>query len=252
MGGRGNISRRVFRLSTEFISIFVTACNFTLPENTFTENTDAYFQEAEHINKEEEQIKKHTAEKAVCALSFSDFWERYGFKKGSKAKAKAKFDRLSSKDVELINVTLGAYLNDTVTSDAGRDKNTAFRPMRRYPEFYLSGRVWEGYMDKIEERNGADISPEWDEPYQRYLTWVKEKYPNLLSLNKHLSKTQLVEFKTTYYVEGKSKMGHRMETDWMTEAHQTISASAEAQNKYPDVFTLHCEKVRQFVKQHTI
>lgn len=186
------------------------------------------------------------------AFPFSAFWEAYGFKKGSKSKAAAKYARLTAKDVEDIQRTLPLYLAETTTIDTGRDRSN-FRPMRRHAEFYLSGRMWEAYTDRADEIEKENAKhPEWDAEYRDYLAWLNNNFPNILQLNKHLSKSQYIQYKTEYYVTGKTKLGTSLERTYLVRAHETMSSSSDAQHKYPDVFSLHCENVKQFIKAHAV
>lgn len=193
-----------------------------------------------------------TVSEKAKTFPFSAFWEAYGFKKGSKSKAAEKYARLAPKDVEDIQRTLPLYLAETTTIDTGRDRSN-FRPMRRHAEFYLSGRMWEAYADKAAEIEAENAKhPEWDVEYRDYLAWLNNNFPNILQLNKHLSKSQYIKYKTEYYVTGKTKLGTTLERTYLVRAHETMSTSSDVQQKYPDVFSLHCDNVQKFIKAHTV
>ena len=203
-------------------------------------------------NNEEINSNNDNSVETEPQFPFSAFWEAYGFKKGSKSKAAEKYARLSAKDVEDIQRTLPLYLAETTTIDTGRDRAN-FRPMRRHAEFYLSGRMWEAYADKAAEIEAENAKhPEWDAEYRDYLAWLNNNFPNILQLNKHLSKSQYIQYKTEYYVTGKTKLGTTLERTYLVRAHETMSTSSDVQHKYPDVFSLHCENVKQFIKAHAV
>lgn len=184
--------------------------------------------------------------------TFEDFWDQYGFKKGVKAKACERFNKLSGAAREAIRLTLPLYLGETVIKDNGR-KNGNFKPMRKYPEFYLSGRLWENYIEAANARAAEDAQPTpYDDQYQKYIDWVRSNYPHVIQETKHMSKTQFVQFKTTIYAQGKGMMGQRLELEYLTDAHKKMEADRTARDNYPDVFALHCENVQRFAKANNV
>lgn len=125
--------------------------------------------------------------------------------------------------------------------------------MRKYPEFYLSARVWESQLDELATQIERDSIPtEYDEAYSLYLDWVKRKYPALLQETKHMSKSQYIEFKTTYYVQGKSILSRDDEQMYMIRAHEQMQSSDSTRSQYPDVFAFHCQKVRDLVNSQPV
>lgn len=184
-------------------------------------------------------------------MDFEMFWDKYGFKKGSKTNAVKKWEQLTGRDRKDIADTLDLYLRDTVTKDTGR-KN-GFKPMRKHPEFYLSGRIWEAYVDEAKEQAERDSIPtEYDQPYNAYLKWVQDNTPEVLHKTKHLSKQQFIAFKTTYYVPGKSILGDYLESKYLMDAHRNMSSNPAIMDQYPDAFAYHCAKVEQFVKSQPV
>jgi len=187
-----------------------------------------------------------------AAYTFEKFWNEYGFKKGSKSKAILKFSKLTGADLEALRQAIPIYVRSTVTKDTG-DRKAAFKPMRKYPEFFLSGRIWESLEDEITEAKARDAEPTpHDQEYQTYLKWVERNYPNVLHAAKHMSKTEYIQYKTTYYVEGKTKLGERMERTYMVRAHEEMDTNPATLDKYTDVFALHCNRVQEFIKLHTV
>jgi hypothetical protein len=183
------------------------------------------------------------------AYAFEQFWNDYGYKKGSKAKAYAKFRKLTGRDLEALREALPHYLRATVTKDTG-DRKGGFKPMRKYPEFFLSGRVWESLSDEINETRAREAATPADPEYQKYLDWVRARYPNLLSTAKHMSRTAYDTYRSGY--TGKAKIGANLEREYMIRAHEQMAKDATTLHKYDDVFALHIAKVQEFVQLHTV
>lgn len=204
------------------------------------------------INKVKDDIgRSNTAVSDETAVSFENFWTSYAFKKGSKKRACEKWNKLGGAERLAIMQTLPLYLRDTVTEDSGRKDK--FKPLRKYPEFYLSGRLWEAYAERAEETAKAESIPtQFDEQYQQYLEWVKKTYPAVIAETKHMSKSQYIQYKTTYYVQGKSWMGDQMERTYLIRAHESMNLDPAKRATYHDVFALHCEFVQQHVKAHAV
>lgn len=243
--------RRFFRVTTRFIKIFVDAEDMEpLP----------YFREPEFRqpeNRETEQINKYNTadsnESAVSAYSFEQFWQDYGFKRGSKAKACERFRKLAGRDLEDLRKALPLYLRETVTKEIGNQRGAEWKAKRKYPEFFLSGRIWEAYLDQAAESAAQDaVQTPHDEAYRQYLAWVNKSYPVLTAETKQLSKAQYIQYKTDYYVQGKSWMGEDMERKYLIQAHDQMSNDPIKRATYPDVFALHCEFVQRHVKNHTV
>lgn len=186
------------------------------------------------------------------AYGFDEFWQDYAFKRGSKRKACERFGKLTGRDRDEIKRTLPYYLRST-TTDRINDHKGEFKPMRKYPEFYLSARLWESQADELAEQMERDETPtEWDGAYMEYLQWVKERYPRLLHDTKHMSKAQYIEYKTTYYITGKSRLGDDLERKYMIRSHEQMNMSDGTRREYHDVFALHCEKVKEFIKSQPV
>lgn len=212
-------------------------------ENRQTENPS-------NTNNDKETNNDNTAASVPdAAYAFEQFWNDYGYKKGSKAKAHAKFRKLTGRDLEALREALPHYIRATVTKDAG-DRKNGFKPMRRYPEFFLSGRVWESLSDEIQETRQREAAAPADPDYQKYLDWVKAKYPNLLSTAKHMSRTEYTTYRGGY--TGKATIGPNLERDYMIRAHEQMNRDETTLHKYDDVFALHIERVQEFVKLHTV
>lgn len=192
-------------------------------------------------------------ESAASAYSFEQFWQDYGFKRGSKAKACERFRKLAGRDLEDLRKALPLYLRETVTKETGNQRGAEWKAKRKYPEFFLSGRIWEAYLDQAAESAAQDaIQTPHDEAYRQYLAWVNKSYPVLTAETKQLSKAQYIQYKTDYYVQGKSWMGEDMERKYLIQAHDQMSSDPIKRATYPDVFALHCEFVQRHVKNHTV
>lgn len=180
--------------------------------------------------------------------TFEEFWSDYGYKKGSKANAERKFNKTTQKERDAIKETLPLYKSDTVTSDTGRANG--FKPMRKHPEFYLSGKLWENYMDVLAERKKENEAfPEFDEMYKKYLDLVKELYPEVLRHTKQMSKKQYVSYKRDFYVKGKSYIDEKTENEIMKSAHRQVNENPE---NYTDVFSHHCTLIEKKLKSYQI
>lgn len=152
---------------------------------------------------------------AAAGYTFAEFWNDYGHKVGSKAKAKKAFAKLSEIDRGAIRDTLEAYKRATVTTDAGRATGAAFKPLRQHPLTYLNGRVWETYADSRAE---AEQPTEYDEAYQKYVAWVEQNYPQAKRTCTNLSKTQFIEFKKTSVA---NIIGKESELKFLKTAHES-------------------------------
>lgn len=190
--------------------------------------------------------KENTVENDSYA--FEDFWNDYGFKIGAKASAERRFKKLTSLERQQIRDTLPLYKADTVTKEVERGK--AFRRMRKHPEFYLSGRIWESYVDALSERKKEEqVFPEWDVAYNAYIDHVKKHYPKVLQFAKYLSKRQFVSYRTEFYVQGKSFLDIKTEEHILLRAHDKVELSP---TDYQDVFSQHCILITERLKINQI
>lgn len=185
-----------------------------------------------------------------AAYTFEMFWNDYGYKKGSKAKAMSRFRKLTGRDIEALRAALPHYLRNTVTKDTG-DRKSGFKPMRKYPEFFLSARAWESIADELNEKHEqTTLAAEQDPEYSRYMEWVKSKYPNLLNAAKYMSRTEYQTFRSAY--SGKKTIGANLEQTYMIRAHEDMEKDCTKLEQYNGVFALHLDRVQQFVKQTTV
>lgn len=250
--------QNLYKVKTKFLSVFVSLegkgdthtpkRGNRIPQNgvgSIPQNgvTEVLTKEVLNTMDSDESIERE--------MTFDEFWNRYGFKKGSKPNTVKKWEKLTGADRADIAATLDMYLRDTVTKNTGR-KN-GFKPLRKHPEFYLSGRIWESYLDQAKEQAEKDSVPtEYDDAYKSYLKWVQDNTPAVLHHTKHLSKQQFIAYKTTYYVKGKSVLGDYLEAKFLMDAHRAMNTNPQELESYPDAFTLHCAKVEQFVKSQPV
>lgn len=197
------------------------------------------------------KYKKESIGENANEYTFEDFWNDYGYKVGSKIKARKSFDKLKTFEKEQIRDTLAMYKLDTSTVEtAGKN----FKKMRKHPEFYLSGKMWEAYAERLaaQKAENETFAPEWSEEYQKYLEWVERCYPKILNTAKFLSKQQYVRYKTEYYVEGKSWIGEENERNILIQAHDRIEINDDLRGQTVDVFSFHCQLIKERVKYHQI
>ena len=116
--------------------------------------------------------------------------------------------------------------------------------MRKHPEFYLSGRIWEAYTEQAEERDGG-ASAEIDAPYQKYITWVESHFPQALEQCVHLSKQQFANFKSHTYIKGVSAIGEQSEIKILERAHDDKVKDLPDAQKYNDIFSYHCHLIEK-------
>lgn len=87
-------------------------------------------------NLQEEGKGKGKEEVEYTILSFENFWDMYGKKKGSKSKCKKKFEKLSEEVREKIFYTLPTFLAEI--------KDIQFIP---FPETYLNQERWNDVLE---------------------------------------------------------------------------------------------------------
>jgi len=198
------------------------------------------------LDKEKESIGENANE-----YTFENFWNDYDFKKGSKAKTLQKFKKLTAKDRQDIKETLPLYKVDTNTVEVA---GPGWKPMRKYPEFYLSGRTWESFAERLaaQKAENETFAPEWSEQYNEYLVWVERCYPKSLNAAKFLSKQQYVRYKTTFYVEGKSFIDEKREREFLIQAHDDVEKNDDLRARVTDIFAYHCELIKERLKMYQI
>jgi len=197
------------------------------------------------------KYKKESIGENANEYTFEQFWNDYDFKKGSKAKALQKFKKLSAKDRQDIKDTLSLYKVDTNTVEVA---GPGWKPMRKYPEFYLSGRTWESFAERLaaQKAENETFAPEWSEVYTEYLGWVERCYPKSLNAAKFLSKQQYVRYKTTFYVEGKSYIDEKREREFLIQAHDDVEKNDDLRARVTDIFYYHCELIKERLKMYQI
>jgi len=195
--------------------------------------------------------KENNIDENANEYSFEEFWDDYGFKVGSKKNALRGFKKLSSLDRQQIKETLPLYKGDTATVET-TGKN--FKKMRKQPEFYLSGRMWETYIERLaaQKAENETFAPEWSEQYNEYLVWVERCYPKSLNAAKFLSKQQYVRYKTTFYVEGKSFIDEKREREFLIQAHEDVEKNDDLRARVTDIFAYHCELIKERLKMYQI
>ncbi len=181
----------------------------------------------------------------VAGYSFDAFWEAYDFKKGSKVVAKAKWDKLKAAEIEAIRDTVEMYKRDTVTEDGGRGDK--FKPLRKYPQFYLNQKTWETYADQLQAERDRP-KDEWDEKYQAYVKWVEERYPNITKSAAYLSKADFICHNTQWYVKGMSDIGKEGIRTLLIRAHDRLEAGVPAAASAGNVFNYQVALLEERVK----
>jgi len=200
-------------------------------------------------NKELDKKKENTVEND--SYIFSDFWNDYDYKVGSKKKAQAAFEKLKPLEREQIRETLAMYKVDTVTKEVTVGP---WKKKRKEPEFYLSGKMWEAYAERLaaQKAENETFAPEWSEVYSEYLGWVERCYPKSLKAAKYLSKQQYVRYKTTFYVEGKSYIDEKREREFLIQAHDDVEKNDDLRARVTDIFAYHCELIKERLKMYQI
>lgn len=178
--------------------------------------------------------------------TFSEFWNDYGHKVGSKANCEKKFNRLSAPDREAIRETLPLYLRETVTSDAGRTPG-CFKAMRQHPQTYLNGRMWATYLDRVKEAENEQPT-EYDEAYQKYVSWVKQNFERIARQHIYLTKPQFIMYRNQTCVIGMKQIGDAALRDTLKRAHETV----EAGTVESDVFTCYKTMLEKRLKAREV
>jgi len=185
----------------------------------------------------------------IAGYTFAEFWEDYGFKRGSKANSEKKWDRLTASEITAIRDTLEIYKRETVTEDGRRGDK--FKPMRKHPEFFLSAKTWEAYAEQAKEE-AARPKDEWDEPYQAYVEWVKRKFPTLAKSASYLTKQQYVCHKTEWYVKGMSYIGDVNIQNMLIRAHEALENGVPKASQCGSVFNYQVHLLEERVKSRTV
>jgi hypothetical protein len=86
-------------------------------------------------------------------FTFSEFWDMYGFKKGSRADTERIWQKYGETERAAVKGALPAYLNSTTTYGG---KQETFIPMRAYPATYLNGKYWQGNERSFAIPDGAE------------------------------------------------------------------------------------------------
>lgn len=204
-----------------------------------------------------DNTKKEKDQELFRAFSFDEFWQAYGFKRGSRKDAEKKWDRLPPAERAEIQRTLPAYLHATTTNDAARANGGRFVPMRKYPLTYLNSREWESYADAMP--GGSTTAPVADtlpaelrEPYRNYIDWAQRHFPNTLAKGIHLAPSQYLAFKTTIYVAGVLAMGKTVEMSRFEQAHKAMNVDGPQARDYRDVFDYHCKLISDHAKARVV
>jgi len=181
--------------------------------------------------------------------AFDQLWNQYNFKRGSKRKALEKFNKLSEAERQNLATALPAYLSDTCIHD--RKPGEPFKPLRKHLEFFISGRVWEAYMDKIQESRGDDQQTPYDEQYGLYLEYCQKNYPAILESIRHLSKKQFVEYKEANYLPALHRIGTKMQRNEFLNSHLLMHQLHPDSTKHPNVWEYHKWRMSNTIKAAT-
>ncbi len=182
------------------------------------------------------------------SYSFEEFWNDYDFKRGSKKNAAQKWKHLKEGEKAAIKKTLESYKRDTVKSDVGRGGN--FKPMRKHPEFYLGGKIWETYEESQIAKEKPGASSEWGAMYKAYIEWVKETQPHLSDCE-YLSQDQYSALKSRTYDTRLRLIGEEAEKRTLKNAH-TGFVNPEVKRQYSDVFAYHCHLISERLKANRV
>ena len=252
----GRFGKRVIKVSTSLIGRYIPAekmADFE-EDSPYPENQGLVEQNPEipcpDFQGTNILISNNIGENAN-EYAFSDFWNDYDYKVGSKIKAKKSFEKLKPLEREQIRETLDMYKADTSTVETtGKD----FKRMRKHPEFYLSGKIWETYSERLaaQKAENETFAPEWTDEYEKYIEWVKKCYPKSLKAAKYLSKQQYVRYKTTFYVEGKSFIDEKREREFLIQAHDDVENNDDLRARVTDIFSYHCELIKERLKMYQI
>lgn len=185
----------------------------------------------------------------VAGFSFEEFWEAYGFKRGSKVNAKVKWNRLDAAEITAIRATLEIYKRETVTEDGQRGDK--FKALRKYPEFFLSAKTWEAFAEQAKEE-AARPKDEWDDQYQTYVEWVQRKYPTIAKAAAYLTKQQYVCHKTEWYVKGMSYIGDHNIQNMLIRAHDALESGVPKASQCGSVFNYQVHLLEERVKSRTV
>ena len=246
---KGRFSKRSFKVNTEYISIFIKAKNVqTLPEirEPFPENREPENREPE-IGKPNRLASKqiNNTVGSNAPTEFDELWNKYNFKKGSKKKALDLYLKLPEKDRQSLRLALPAYLADSVTQQV---PGAPFKPMRRHLQFFISGRVWESYLDQIQESKAEDQQTPYDEQYAAYLDYCRKKYPAVLDAIRHLSKKQFVEYKEQNYHSSLHRLGQKMQVNEFLRSHTHFQDGHPDTLKHPNVWEYHKVRLNQLIQ----
>lgn len=182
--------------------------------------------------------------------SFDDFWQEYDFRKGSKKKALERWNRLKPIEREQIRQTLHLYKRQTKTVDnVGRAG--AFIPMRKYPEFFLSAKVWEPLVDEVSETLATETTTQYDDAYAKYVGWAKEYHPQIVREVLLLSKQQFIDYKTRTYEPRAIVIGDESERNNLIWAHEWYYRPG-VKDRNADVFSYFKHLINERLKSREI
>lgn len=185
----------------------------------------------------------------LAGFAFEDFWQQYDFKKGSKANAQKKWAKLTAAEISAIKDILEIYKRETVTEDG--KKGEKFKPMRKHPEFFLAAKTWEAYAEQAKEE-ASRPADEWDEPYQKYVAWVKSRYPNVSKTAAYLTKQEYVCHKTQNYVRDMVYIGQENIQNMLIRAHDSFEAGHPQAAQCGSVFAYQIHLLQERVKSRSV
>lgn len=170
------------------------------------------------------------ADDPTC-YTFDDFWKHYDCKLGSRADALRIWCKLDEETRGLIKDTLPGYVSDT-TNQRGKE---ATKTYRANATTYLNGKRWEPYVGKIKEikERQEKISSEWLDPYNKYLTFVRNNFPEVLDSKKEATLENYVELKQRSYHRSAANVGLEQEMAVFKDAHKK---SKETGNPVWEIF----------------
>lgn len=123
----------------------LTVCNYGSYQSLLTDNQQTTNRQLtdnqQTTNNKQERKEAKKVKKEKINISFDQFWNLYGHKKG-RLKAEQKWSKLTDKERELAMKAIPAYI-----------KSTPDRQYRKHPATYLNGKHWE---DEVTEKYNPD------------------------------------------------------------------------------------------------
>lgn len=112
-----------------------------------TNNISGILESHEEVGPTKKEKKRAQVD---AILSFTEFWDRYKYKSGSKSKAEARYYSLPLKAIEAIKATLDFYVACTVADRKHQIPGSKFwRKDRKLPTSYLNAKEWEAMLDDL-------------------------------------------------------------------------------------------------------